>query len=393
MNEPFVIESVCNHLKKNTTHFWIDTHPTLKHLSFNKFRLNIDGHAPDIFGVDKYNRVFAIEAKGIDNIEKAIGQALIYKKGVMYSYIAAARFKLKRYRDLIESIGLGLFLVDESGNIEQIEPRFSYAPIFLNDVSNTIELLLAEKKPSIRLVKLGKTQVLNYISPIFYTSLSNPIEKSSLQTIITRDWGVDLFKDSHVINGCLYLGLLQEANNNFSLTPLGEGFCKSLLKMGYNNKILIKIKKSLKGNKKLYDEEPELAYMIRTLYERKIEYQQFLKILYSFNRTEISMDEILEVVIKSYPTMYINIFCNKKMDFEEIRKYYQEGDYEKLKSREILEKNLNRNIYFAFKIQLLHLGILCSIKFSDNRSSSSFSGKFEDYDPKCDIWVINGDLK
>ncbi len=243
----------------------------------------------------------------------------------------------------------------------------------LNLVENNNDLSSVKVTPEIRLISLGKTQILNYIAPIFYTEsiyITNIIE--ILQNI-TNDWKVDLFKDNHVLNGCEYLGLtkkLTENRENFILTQLGSDFRVVLEQIGYGNQKLIELKKFTKrSRKKLHEVEPKLSFLIRMLYERKEEYRNFLKILYSFNIEEVSFREIIDEVIEKYTTMFIKVFCKQSADIDKLKQLYLQDKIEQIKSKKFLEDYLSLNVYFAFKIQLLHLGVLQNRKFQDDRKS------------------------
>ena len=86
MKEREVVSIICNHIKNDDWDFWIDDHPIHKELNFKKHSILIGGARPDIYGLNKFNQIFAVEVKGITDYKKAIGQALIYKSGVNLSF-------------------------------------------------------------------------------------------------------------------------------------------------------------------------------------------------------------------------------------------------------------------------------------------------------------------
>ena len=395
VEEPAVIDGVCQYLQTTPAKFWIDRHYTLQHLPFPQYRIFIGGHCPDIFGVDRFHRIFAIEAKGTEDIEKAIGQALTYKRGVMLSYIAAEESALESQKDIIQSVGLGLMLVDENdpSHPKIVEPMYSFYPQYLEDVKSQIEILLAEKRPDIRLMTLGKTQILNYIAPIFFAEETGS-DINIIRISISQEWGVDLTKDSAILAGCEYLELINRSGNVIYLTPRGREFRYLLLRMGYNNPDLAQWKQHLnKARQKVAEQDSNLAYVIRTLYEKKLEYRQFVKILHHFDQEEVSFQQVLDEVVNNYPSLFLNALC-KQDDaiIDQVKFEYQRGNIDNIKSKQFLQGCLNKNVYYGFKIQLMHLGVLKFRHFPDGRIGGGFDGKYEDYDPAMDIWVINQDI-
>ncbi|MEJ2249621.1 MAG: hypothetical protein P8Y97_08180 [Candidatus Lokiarchaeota archaeon] len=126
MNESQVVSIICNHLNRENWKFWIDDHPIHRELNFNKHSILIGGARPDIYGINNFNQIFAIEAKGLDDYKKAIGQALTYKAGVNLSYIGGIKEKLELIEDIALSSGLGLIFINE-----QDEKLVSVERIFL----------------------------------------------------------------------------------------------------------------------------------------------------------------------------------------------------------------------------------------------------------------------
>lgn len=391
-----MVDAVCKEFQHQRYHFWIDNHNIVKDLPYPKHSIVIGGHIPDIFGVDTLNRVFAVEAKGDKDIEKAIGQALVYKKGVSLSFVAASKEAVDKYHDIISNVGLGIITVENVGEaefkIDIKEPNYSFYPVYYDDVKNEIDILLLEKNPDIRLTSLGKTQVLNYLGPMYYCK-REPTHRDQIGRLFTTEWGVKIEDENNIMSGCEYLGLISQTDQNYEITNLGLSTIKVLRKLGFTKEALISLKTIGLHRKKVYTIEPELAYIIRTLYEKKPEYQHFLQILYSFPSDEISFKQIIEKVIEDYPTMFLQVFCKSNSNIDEIRELFYANDLVKMKSKQFLEDKLNKNVYFAFKIQLLHLGILKNKRFEDDRSSGGHYKSYDQYDFEKDIWVINPELR
>lgn len=123
MIEAEVVSIICDHLQLLNWQFWIDDHPIHRDLNFRKHNIIIGGARPDIFGLNKFNQIFAVEVKGMEDYKKAIGQALTYKSGVNLSYIGGVSSRLNSIKDIAIPSGLGLIFVDESD--EKVEKNYA----------------------------------------------------------------------------------------------------------------------------------------------------------------------------------------------------------------------------------------------------------------------------
>ncbi|MBN1970396.1 MAG: hypothetical protein JW870_13595, partial [Candidatus Delongbacteria bacterium] len=82
-------------------------------------------------------------------------------------------------------------------------------------------------------------------------------------------------------------------------------------------------------------------------------------------------------------------FCKQSADIDKLKQLFLQDKIEQIKSKKFLEDYLSLNVYFAFKIQLLHLGVLLYRRFQDDRKSGGFSGKYTDYDFEKDMWILD----
>ena len=51
-------------------------------VKFRKHSIIIRGARPDIYEINDFKQIFAVEVKGLEDYKNAIGQILIYKSGV-----------------------------------------------------------------------------------------------------------------------------------------------------------------------------------------------------------------------------------------------------------------------------------------------------------------------
>jgi len=138
MNEAEVVSIICEHISNTDWQFWIDDHPIHKDLEYQKHSIIIGGARPDIYGLNSYKQIFAVEVKGLTDYKKAIGQAIIYKSGVNLFYIGGLEFHLNKIRNAAISSGLGIISVNESDEkVKILDPLYNTAPYYLgNNNSN-----------------------------------------------------------------------------------------------------------------------------------------------------------------------------------------------------------------------------------------------------------------
>jgi len=78
--------------EQSNYNLWIDNHSaysSLNVLDYPRHSITIKGFIPDIIGYNNLKEIIAIEVKGEKDIQKDLGQAIIYKSGSNYSYFAA----------------------------------------------------------------------------------------------------------------------------------------------------------------------------------------------------------------------------------------------------------------------------------------------------------------
>ena len=388
MNEAEVVSIICDHLQIQNWHFWIDDHPIHKNLTFRKHSIIIGGSRPDIFGLNTFNQIFAIEVKGIEDYKKAIGQALTYKSGVNLSYIGGLTSRLDSIKDIALSSGLGLMFVNESDKkVEKIQdPMYSVNPYFLEDIKNELSVLQNQKKEVRSFASFGRTHLLNYFSPIFlFQEESVRTKEELIHAFKSINWKNKTYPE--FISGANAIGLIDIEENGYTLSKIGQ-FCLDYFKTLDIDSLDI-LQETLEKTSRttpVYTKIPHLAKFLQLIYFQNPDFKKFVSILLSFYKKEISFKEILTKVITEYPNLFLNFFIVPK-ERERVLNLYLKG------KKDDLIANLSRttknfglyNLIFAFKRHLVHLGIL-------TKENTTFYGKKEAYNAEEDIWIIGDDV-
>jgi len=388
VNEAEVVSIICDHLQIQNWRFWIDDHPIHKDLNFGKHCIIIGGARPDIFGLNPFNQIFAVEVKGLEDYKKAIGQALTYKSGVNLAYIGGLTSKLNDIKDIAIPSGLGLIFVD--GSVEKVEkiqdPMYTINPYFLEDIKNELSVLQNQKRQVRSFASFGRTHLLNYFSPIFLFQDKKVKTKDELikdfETIVWRNKTYSEF-----ISGANAIGLVDINKNAFELSKIGQ-FCLDYFKT-LDIDSLEKLQETLDETSRttpVYVKIPHLAKFLQLIYFQNPDFKKFITILLSFNKKEISFNDVITKIVSDYPNLFLN-FLIVPSEREKVLNIYLKGKKEDL----ILytDKTIKNfglyNLIFAFKRHLVHLGIL-------TKENAVYYGKKEDYNPNEDIWIIGDDI-
>jgi len=386
--EAEVVSIICDHLELLNWQFWIDDHPIHRDLNFRKHSIIIGGARPDIFGLNKFNQIFAVEVKGMEDYKKAIGQALTYKSGVNLSYIGGVSSRLNSIKDIAIPSGLGLIFVDESDEkVEKIQdPMYTINPYFLEDIKNELSVLQNQKKQVRSFASFGRTHLLNYFSPIFLFQNKKVKTKEELVKDFEKiDWRNKTYTE--FISGANAIGLVDINENAFELSNIGQ-FCLEYFKT-LDIDSLEKLQGTLDETSRatpIYVKIPHLAKFLQLIYFQNPDFKKFITILLSFNKKEISFKDLIGKIISDYPNLFLNFFVVPS-EREKVLNIYLKGKKEDLMVR--IDKTIKNfglyNLVFAFKRHLVHLGIL-------TKENTVYYGKKEDYTAAEDIWIIGDDI-
>lgn len=387
MNEAEVVSIICENLDAQKWQFWIDDHPIHKDLTYQKYCLLIGGARPDIFGVNNFRQIFAVEVKGLKDYKKAIGQALTYKSGVNLAYIGGINTALEKISKTALSCGLGLMAVDESNSgVNIIDPIYDISPFYLDDIKNEISILQTQKKSNRSFSSFGRTHVVNYFAPIYLFRNHELLTKKELVLSFQQfDWANKAY--SELIDGANVIGLLNLEEQGYSLSKIGKFCLEHFKSIGLNSlNELSEIINQAQRNNCVYSEFPALAKFMQLIYLQNRDFKQFLSILTSFDKIEITSKEIIDKLVIEYPNLFLNFFV-KPTAKKQVVDIFLSGEKESLMEDYLktISEYGHYNFFFAFKRHLVHLGVL-------SQENTTFYGKTEGMDPENDYWILGKDI-
>ncbi len=390
MKEDTVVEAVSDYFNQNNFSVWIDEHPDYNKNIFTKYKkhnIKVGGFIPDIVALDPFKQVHLVEAKGSTDIRKGIGQALTYKEGASYVYLAAAQTEISPFKNVILSSGINVLGVNEQTlEVNEVKSRNIMFAKYLPDVLASIELLQMGRPRNEQVSKLNRNHPLNYTAVIYLIDEQSFKDKKQVEDELKV---FNVADTKGMINGSQILGLIREDNGHLLLTEDGRFLKNVLQKLGYLNiNELKELKDKSGGHKKgrptLYDTDKLVAQLIGIIYEKQPEVVQFKNHLIKLSKTnkKLTFKEIVEDIIIESPNLYLNFICLDKTEIREIvKKWYQEKNYVKLKNSINIVKFMRTTVKDAFKSHLIHLGIL-------ERGGRIHSDGRKGYDPAEDYWII-----
>ena len=387
MKEAKVVSIICDHFVNEKWQFWIDDHPIHNDLEYQKHSILIGGARPDIYGLNPFKQIFAVEVKGLSDYKKAIGQAIIYKSGVNLSYIGGLESPLDKISNAAISSGLGIISVNESDEkVKILDPLYNTTPIYLEDIKNELAVLQNQKKINRSFSSFGRTHILNYFSPLFlFENVASRSKNELIKDFKIAQWRNKTY--SEFISGANTIGLIDLKDKGYSLSKIGK-FCLDYFK-SQNIDSLEMLQNTLENTsrqKSVYTELPILAKFLQLIYFQNPDFKKFVTILLDFNKLQVSSKEIIDKFINDYPNLFLNFFV-KPREKSRVIDILLSG------KKEILLENYNKtielyghyNFFFAFKRHLVHLGIL-------SQENKTYYGKTEDFDVNSDIWELGDEI-
>ncbi len=383
MEEVEVVKKTFDYLtEKANFSLWVDNHSAYSKLhpkDYPRHKITIKGFIPDIIGYNNLNEVIAIEVKGKKDLQKGLGQAIIYKSGANHSYLAAYKPQIKRISDALYYSNIGGILVDEE--VEITHPMGQFQARFLPDIERELLLLRkSDEASSNRLTDLKLNYVINYLAPLVYVNSDGVAEDELLNKL--SDY--DISKSRTLVKGALNLGLIKKIERKYVITD--EGFLfKSLLR--FNEKLslegLIKIKSEMKAKRDstLYTVFPELAISLRMLYNNNEMFVEFMKIFEIKEKQKIPFQEIIEEIVKEKPNLFLNFVCPRRKKEVAMELYRNGEESEIYENKDLLRGFLSYSIVFTLKKHLIDLGIL-------SPKNTLFNTKMKDYEPEKDYWIL-----
>lgn len=376
--EPEVIKKVADYFRNIEYQVWIDDHPTLKGLAkeiYPRHSIYIAGRRPDIILVDKLNRIHAIEAKGTKDFLKGIMQASIYRQGCHFSYLAGDHSKLDE-NIIIMAKKQGLSIIQTNSEINIIKEESGSNPIYLNDVQNELNILRTTNTKK-RLTYLGRNHPLNYaLIPILVNN--NIKTKDELKEKI-EEFGISR-ASSHCIKGAQVLNMVTLDGTEYKITEKGSLLCRMAKLIGKDTFEAFKElkEKTPRRISTIFDEERDLATVLRVIYDSNNDFQIFLQVLKNL-APKTTLSEICIEMARTVPNAFINLCINNKSRLQ-VEKLLVNNKLLDSITSDFLRDHLYYNFYFTFKAHLIQLGYIEQVTLHGTTSDK--------LNPDEDTWEI-----
>lgn len=344
-------------------------------------RISIRGRYPDIVGFTERNRVFTIEVKGDSAVLKGIGQALTYQQGSHYSYLAADADALDDVTDLALSKGLGVIECPADGDVRWEMPNQALSRDLLPDVEGQLSYRLHRRESAGRIAGMDLAQPLNFLAPVLAVENLDDSTIEAVADLLEDEYGFSATRGA--IEGAKVLDTVVSDGPELRLTEQGELVTVVLAGSDVRSlSDLREVKESIPRGQTVYEHYPPLATLLRNLMLRHPELRLFVEALSEFQRERVTVPEIIELLVRRYPNVFLNLFCTKS-GREEARQYVERGRMDDIyRLEEVWRDVLRTNVLFNFVHQLRHTGILSSETTGHGRALS-------EYDPDEKPWILN----
>lgn len=410
MDEIDVVAVVAEHLQDENCRFFVDRtgYPpgSIAELSerFENCDINdsirIAGRTPDIIGYTDDTEIFAVEAKGTENIRKGIGQAAHYRQGVQKSYVAAEAESIKEFQDTILASGLGIFAVDTNGNVSIESPMEAVASTELNKTRRALAIKTSSFV-SDRKAFASTTMPLNAFLPVVIltetvglkSSMSN---KSCKEAIVNHEYGIGAKTAPHLLTLAKTLQLLERADgiaDGVQLTDAGRmGYyllrgktefphkeepsiqesCETILKMIQEWKDDARYRSIV-----VYESDSEVAAFLRDRYLSIPDVRLMVRVLSAHPGTSGELSRILAEIATEAPEVYLNLFIDyrRESDFKSLMKN-SSFDVDDVEFQEKMLAYASGDALYNFVRQLIHVKILTADSDYVHQKDERVRGEF-----------------
>ncbi len=365
--------------QKAVINLYTDAHPTLleeKSLEpFQRFTLDRGDFVvhPDIVGqLNDGETLFAVEAKGRDDILLGIAQSELYLNGFHYSFLAADKKALGYgYVSLAKDKHIGIISVDE--NVTRIiylpEPRM---PVF-----NQYQSIRNQMKSVLQVS--GKITFL-YNLPTHYLVWPILLRKRNAYDIKNLpDWGdYPMPRDwKGALYGAQKLGLVKVSGNEVRLTATGEAV-KDLLPVDISAWTQVhNYIKMRESNATLVNCNPQAAAVLRMLLLQDEMVSLLIKGLESFETGSANFAQLARKC-DEFDHTRAPIFFLKP---ESATKLMDEQGH--ISWNKAAGEDYRSTMFYQYKSILKHAGILAPLALGGATSKQ--------YDPTKDIWALAND--
>lgn len=343
-------------------------------------QISIQGRYPDVVGFTETNRVFTIEVKGDSAVLKGIGQALTYQQGSHYSYLAADAGALEEVTDLAVSKGLGTIECAADGAVRWETPNQALSRDLLPDVEGQLSYRLHRRESAGQIAAMDLAQPLNFLAPALAVAALDDPTKEAVADQLEDEY--DFSATRGAIDGAEVLGIVESMGSDLRLTEQGELVRVVLAGSGVRSlSDLQKTKESIPRGQTVSEQYPPLATLLRNLMLRHPELRLFVEALAELRRELVTVPEIIELLVRQYPNVFLNLLCTTS-GREEARSYIERGRMDEIYRRdEVWRDVLRTNVLFNFVHQLRHVGILSPETTGHGRALS-------EYDPDEKPWIL-----
>lgn len=331
--EAEIFLSVANWLEENGYQFYVHVPEAYKqtdtygHLTsqYQTHTLSIGAYKPDILGFTPSNRVFAVEVKGTTNLRKGLGQAISYQRGVDHSYLAAAEGAIDKVRDLALGKGIGVLRVDGS-SVEQRHPYSAEMKDLLYNTRRQLENLAITITPESRRLP-NYADPLNQLMPVLAIGHHDRTTQDGIDALCKETEYPYRSVATRMVKLAGFLGLLRQADGEYRLTEQGE-LCETLLR-GYQTTTIQDLM-ALKGSGPLWKNHPPLATFLRNRFSSRPDFRTLFEVLLRHDARRISIQELAEVLITTYPNTFLNLVYTSQGDDREAPELIAQGRGEEI---------------------------------------------------------------
>lgn len=336
--------------------------------------VTISGYRPDILGFTPTDSVFAVEVKGSSGIRKGFGQAVSYRRGVDHAYLAASDDALKGFADIAHANGVGVLAVRD-GDISPTHPHTIDLRDQLSNTRQQLDALLSDHK-------YGDTFLPNYrdplnnLLPIVAIGEHACRRRSDIDDLCERIKYPYRSKVGRMIRMSRKLGLVG-IDEPFELTDQGR-LCWTVLQGSdlHTAQALIDAK-----DKSLKEEFPLVATFLQNRFAAVPEYRTLFEILLRHPDSTITLQQLCERLLTSYPNTFLNLAYSNYTDERDAPRLIEEGRTSQITDdSEYLAQILNTNFTYNLPAQLEKIGIL-----SDGTNTIDSKAKLS---PSIDHWAI-----
>jgi hypothetical protein len=386
MNEPEVLKHIGRYLDQREFLFFVDSgYPdsvleemtsSLENCRINR-TITIGRRVPDIIGFTNQREIFAVEVKGEGAIRKGIGQAAHYRQGVHISYLAASDFSLIEFQETALSCGLGVFSVNDSGEITEEKPVTN---IGATDIDRTRRALavktsrLQSAQTSFPPTTRPEKALLPVVAIISQDGGNARLGDTGGEYVLSDERCEEIIRENEItfnqprnaISLAMTLQLIQKSEAGpggsfLEVTDVGKSsfYLLSGLVESRDDTDMYEFISSLKYKKYVYKDLPELAAYFRDRYLSIPDIRLLVYVLASHEGSEAELSLMLAETALASPDAFLNLFCGRGEE-EKFRRLIENSrpDPEDLEFRRNILELASSNALYNFLYQIRTIGLL-----------------------------------